>query len=142
MTSLKSVNAKRKLIMKHYENPLFYKHFKEKADISAYSKQCVDQMHIKWKFVNDKLIKVSWYGKGCIIFKASVDIFLELSLNKSKKEILNLAREYEKMINQKAFNEKLVQKLIVFENVKKQLNRLYCANMISQAIIKKLENVF
>ena len=142
MTSLKSVNAKRKLIMKHYENPLFYKEFKEKAHISAYSKQCVDQMHVKWEFNNNKLIKVSWYGKGCIIFKASVDIFLQLSLNKSKKEILNLAKEYEKMINQKAFNEKIVQKLIVFENVKKQLNRLYCANMISQAIIKKLENVF
>lgn len=138
MTSFKNIDTKRKLIMKHYNKPLFYKEFNEKADIVSYSNQCIDQFHIKWKFENEKLIEVFWYGKGCAIFKSSVDIFLELILNKSKKEILNLAKEYEKMINQKPFNEKMMQKLIIFQNVKKQLNRLHCANMISQAIIKNI----
>lgn len=138
MTSFKDIDIKRKLIMKHYNKPLFYKEFNEKANIDSYSNQCVDQFHLKWKFKNQKLIEVFWYGKGCAIFKASIDIFLELSLNKTKHEILNLATEYEKMINQKSFNEKMMGKLIIFQNVKKQLNRLNCANMISQAIIKHI----
>jgi nitrogen fixation NifU-like protein len=96
-------------------------------------------MHIKWNFINDKLYSVVWNGEGCAIFKSSVDIFLEHILNKSKKQIIKIANEYEKFINQKPANEKILGKLIIYKNVKKQFNRLICANIISQSIIKNLK---
>ncbi|NQZ66334.1 MAG: iron-sulfur cluster assembly scaffold protein [Mycoplasmatales bacterium] len=133
-------HIRRKIIMKHYSKPdLKEKLIKE--DFSHYSSQCVDELHIKWRFDNGIIKEVNWDGKGCAVFQSSTDIFLSKIINKNRKEILEIAQNYENMINQNGqkWLESLLGELVIFENVKKQLNRLNCANMISQAIIKELK---
>ena len=136
----KDNNLKREVIMDYYSTPKL-KSKLESTDIDHFSTQCVDEIHIKWDFENGKLTKVNWDGVGCAVCLSSTDMFLEKTLNKSKDEILELAYQYENMINQNGqpYDENLLEKLLVYSNVKSQLNRLYCANMISQAIIKTLE---
>lgn len=136
----KDQKLKREVMMEHYSNPKF-KGKLEKQDISYHSTQCVDELHIEWEFVSDKLKKAKWDGVGCAVFQSSADIFIELIINKSKQEIIDLAYEYENMINQSNndYDLEKLGKLAVYSNVKSQLNRLYCANMISQAILKELD---
>ena len=136
----KDNNLKREIIMEHYSSPKLKTQI-EKADVDHYSQQCVDELHIKWEFASDKLKSANWDGKGCAIFQSSADIFLGYAIGKTKEEIINLANKYEDMIHQRETNidEEHLKELSVFHNVKTQLNRLYCADMISQAILKTLK---
>ena len=134
--SFNDLTKRREIIMQHYLHPI-YKQEILKPDVSYYSTQCVDELHIKWIWKDNKLMDIKWFGLGCAIFQSSSDIFVSLLIGKTKKEILNITIEYEKMINQnKKFNEKILKELVIFQNVKLQLNRLNCANMISQLILK------
>lgn len=129
-------NTRREVIMKHYSTPTLKSEIK-RNDVEAFSNHCVDELHIEWEFDSDKLKTAKWDGKGCAVFQSSSDIFLELSIGKTFEEIKELANEYEKLINQDGdVNEEMLKELMVFQNVKTQLNRLHCANMISQAILK------
>ena len=130
-------NIRRELIMKHYSTP-HLKSTLKRNDIDAYSNHCVDELHIQWEFEGDILKKANWDGQGCAVFQSSSDIFLLLSIGKSKKEIKELAINYENLINNnnEIIDESMLKDLMIYKNVKTQLNRLDCANMISQAILK------
>ena len=123
--------------MKHYSHPIHKKEL-ERKDISKYSSQCVDELHIQFEWNGDILKTAKWDGIGCAVFQSSSDIFIGLMIGKTKKMIKNLVDNYENLINQngKEYNKELLGELMIYQNVKAQLNRLNCANMISQAIIK------
>ncbi|MCK5806941.1 MAG: hypothetical protein KAG91_00925 [Mycoplasmataceae bacterium] len=123
---------KRELIMKHYSTPTF-KREEITSSIDHFSQQCVDELHIQLS--KDEVL---WSGVGCAIFQSSSDIFISKIQNSSKEEILKLVENYENMINDngESFNEELLGELLIFRDVKKHLNRLHCANMISQSLNK------
>lgn len=131
--------VRRDLIMKHYSAPILKKEL-EREDINHFSTQCVDELHIQWTFERGVLKEANWNGIGCAVFQSSSDIFLIQIINKTKEEILEIAQQYENMINQnkKGWSPEIIKDLAIFENVKAQLNRLNCANMVSQSILKKL----
>lgn len=131
-------NTRREIIMSHYSSPKL-KDKLERNDLDAYSNHCVDELHIQWEFEGDKLKTAKWDGVGCAVFQSSADIFLENAIGKTKDEIQELTIQYENLINQngKEYNEELLGELMVFKNVKVQLNRLNCANLVSQVILKK-----
>lgn len=137
MADFNNQNVRREIIMKHYSSP-DNKGEIDKSDIDQYSNHCVDELHIQWSFENNKLSNVKWDGIGCAVFQSSSDIFLNIAKNKTLEEIKDLANQYENLINQNGqpFDEELLSELMVYKNVKEQLNRLNCANMISQAILK------
>ena len=132
-------NLRREIIMKHYSTP-DNKESIENPDLSHFSNHCVDELHIKWEFDDNVLKMAKWDGIGCAVFQSSSDIFLNIIKNKNKDEIKKVALEYEKLINQsnEEIDLELIGDLQVFKNVKKQLNRLNCANMVSQAILKNI----
>lgn len=131
-------NTRREIIMSHYSSPKL-KDKLERNDLDAYSNHCVDELHIQWEFEGDRLKTAKWDGVGCAVFQSSADIFLENAIGKTKDEIQELTIQYENLINQngKEYNEELLGELMVFKNVKVQLNRLNCANLVSQVILKK-----
>lgn len=131
-------NVRREIIMSHYSSPRL-KSKLERNDLDAYSNHCVDELHIQWEFEGDRLKTAKWDGVGCAVFQSSSDIFLETAIGKTKEEIQDLAVQYENLINQngKEYDAVLLDELMVFKNVKVQLNRLNCANLVSQVILKK-----
>lgn len=137
----KNPNIRRELIMKHYSTPSF-KNALSEADINAYSNHCVDELHISLTFNSNVLKTAKWDGIGCAIFQSSTDIMLGLIIGKTKEEINYLLINYENLINQinEKVDEEAIGKLMIYSDVKAQLNRLNCANMVSQALIKFLNN--
>lgn len=131
-------NVRREIIMEHYSKPK-NKEIIEKADLSNFSNHCVDELHIKWEFDNNRVKTAKWDGIGCAVFQSSADIFIDMIKDMPKEKVIELANAYEDLINQRdSGDEQLLGDLMVFKNVKSQLNRLNCANMVSQAIIKEL----
>ena len=85
------MNAKRRkeLIMEHYLNPRFKKDLGEKYK-TFYSNRCADELKVQIEYKEDKLKNIYWDGKGCAIFQASTDLFVETIENKEKTVIENI----------------------------------------------------
>lgn len=142
MISYKDNDTKRKIIMEHYSNPQNKventKQFENYSHIYLHSQNCVDEINIALKIEsNTQIIKdAKFSGLGCAVFLASSDIFLSRIINKKISDVQIMIDEYEKLLHQQNADETLLEKLVVFHNVKTHLNRLECALMISNALKK------
>lgn len=126
-------NDKRKIIMDYYLNP---RNKVEKFSNSNYknvyihSSSCVDE--IKLYFNKDKT-DFKFEAQGCAIFLSSCEIFIEIikTIGFDKKDIL--INNYRNLVNKKQINEDerlMLDKLNIFENVSRHLNRKECALLI------------
>ncbi|VEU70219.1 iron-sulfur cluster assembly scaffold protein [Mycoplasmopsis glycophila] len=133
-------NEAREIVMKHYMNPENKKNLNEATDTqSFFSTSCADKLVLKRKWKGDLLDEVSFDGHGCAIFLASTDIFLNLIKNKNKDEIARIKEIYTKFVKQENLTEEEISslgELWVFFNVKTHLNRVNCALLISESILK------
>ncbi|WP_412031424.1 iron-sulfur cluster assembly scaffold protein [Metamycoplasma buccale] len=111
--------------------------------IFEHSNVCVDDLKLNLIWKDDILVNVEYEISGCAIFSASVDLMIDLIINKSKKSIKKIIDLYFFMINGKKLNDEeiiLLEKLMVFENVKVHYNRLECASIIHRALLKVLND--
>lgn len=132
-----SNEEKRKIIMDYYLNPKFKKSsiIETEKTLYIHSSSCVDEIKIN---INSKMNDIEYWAQGCAIFLSSVEIFIERlkEIGWDKKEILiNNFRDLVNQTNDK-IDYKLLDKLIIYSNVKKHLNRVECALLIT----KLLEN--
>ncbi len=144
MTSLKDFKVKRQIIMDHYLKPLNKGVIHNEQPLIFFSKYCVDKLSLYVQIVDQKIINISFEGEGCAIFLASTDLMIETIKNKTIAEVKNILINYIHLINQvPPYDEEVLKKLVIFNNVKAQLNRLYCAEIIYLALnetIYKSEN--
>lgn len=121
----------REIIMDHYSNP---RNYREETD-SSYktifmdSTSCIDKIYVQAKIENNVLIDVCWHGVGCAIAKSSTSIMSELLTGKTVLEAKNIIDNYLAMINEKEYNESLLDEAIVFMNTSKQAARIKCATI-------------
>ncbi|CAM9152175.1 iron-sulfur cluster assembly scaffold protein [Mycoplasma marinum] len=140
MTSYKDPNKRREIIMDRYSNPTHKGEIKGVKPLEKFSTQCVDNTKLYLEWEGEILKDVKHTSTGCAVFLSSLDLFLDYAKGKSKKDILHLSMEYDTMINQSGeFDIELLDKLIIFDNVKSHLNRLLCANIISEAFKELLK---
>ncbi len=135
MISYNDPRQKRKIIMERYSKPLNKGTLENAEIIERFSTQCVDKTKLYLKWDIDTLINIKHESEGCAVFLASVDLFIDYIKGKPREEIREFIKEYDNMINQtNKYNAELLDKLTIFDNVKTHLNRLLCANMISEAL--------
>ena len=126
---------KRKIIMDRYSNPQNKGTLENSEIIERFSTQCVDKVKLFLKWNGDILRDIKHESEGCAVFLSSVDLFIDYIKGKDKKDIQQIVKEYDNMINQTTkYNAELLGELTIFDNVKTHLNRLLCANMISEAL--------
>ncbi|VEU59310.1 iron-sulfur cluster assembly scaffold protein [Mesomycoplasma neurolyticum] len=132
-----SKDDKRQIIMDYYLNPRFKKENIDKTNSHyLHSNNCVDEIWINLKIEDNILKNAEFEAIGCAVFLSSTDIFLEIAKNKTIDEIKLIVENYDNLIHKKSENIKknILEKLLVFEDVKTHLNRLECANMISKIV--------
>ena len=135
----------RELLMDHYQYP----HNHELVENDKYlskrmnSASCIDDITVQVD-IEDGLVKdVRFDGIACTISTASTSIMSDLMIGKSVEEAKKIINEFEKMINNEAYDEELLQEANVFQNVYKQANRIKCATIGWDALkdmIKENEN--
>ena len=135
----------RELLMDHYQYP----HNHELVENDKYlskrmnSASCIDDITVQVD-IEDGLVKdVRFDGVACTISTASTSIMSDLMIGKSVEEAKKIINEFEKMINNEAYDEDLLQEANVFQNVYKQANRIKCATIGWDALkdmIKENEN--
>ena len=122
---------KRAILLEHYQNP----HNKGLVDDERYhmihnaSESCIDDIKVQM-LIEDGVIKdVRFDGIGCTICFASTSIMSDLIKEKTKEEALHIIDEYYKMIDEKEFDEDLLEEANAFDTLYKQANRIKCGTI-------------
>ena len=136
----------RAIILDHYENPKHHlgndgnnNKLKGYVECNISSASCIDNLTAYIKVANNNIKDVKFSGVGCAISTSSTDIMCNLLIDKSIDEAKKIIANYLNMIDKKPYNEELLGELYSYENVNRQANRINCAKIGINAILKALE---
>ena len=136
-------NLKREVILENYQNPMN----KEKVDDDRYIKvntnneSCIDNLDI-YVLIDDEIIKdIKFDGEACAISTSSTYIMIHNLIGKTINEAIIFMNEFDNMVNEKEYNEELLNEAIVYDNIYKQANRKHCALLPYLGIKKALEQI-
>ncbi len=134
-------NIKRTIILDNYENP-FNKGLTNNKDyvvINANNESCIDNFDLEVK-IEDGIIKdIHFDGEGCAISTSATSIMLKLLIDKTKEEALKIIENYDNMVNEKEYDEKILDEAIVYSDIYKQPSRKKCALLSYKTIEKYLK---
>ena len=123
--------------MDHYLNPRFKNDqlvIDETKMVYQHSSACVDEIWLDYQ--NQKF---SYQAKGCAIFISACDIFIERLVEIGIEQKEQLVKLFQNLVNQDQIlteQEKvLLGKLNIYENVKRHLNRVECALLITKIMM-------
>ena len=132
---------KKEIILDNYQNP-----FNKDGDdslgyekVNSNSESCIDDIDLYVK-VEDGIVKdVHFNGAACAISTASTSIMLKNIIGKSVKEALNYINNFDNMVEEKEYDEDILNEAIAFDEIYKQQNRKTCVILPYVGIKKILE---
>lgn len=121
----------REIIMDHYEYPRNNELTNQPgyASVHMASDSCIDDITVQAKIENGIVQDVRFDGQACTIATSSTSIMSELVAQKSVEEVKTIIDNYFNMIDQKEYDQDLLEEAVAFQNVGKQANRINCATI-------------
>lgn len=120
---------KRDIILEHYQSP-FHRGLVENENyikINSRNASCVDNIDVMVLFDNDVIIDARFTGDACAICTSATSIMIKTLIGKTQEEAQVIVNNFENMINEKEYDEEVLEELIVYDTVYKQPNRKNCA---------------
>ena len=141
MRSLDDPQLLREIIMDHYDHPRNRGLVEDETykKVNMNSDTCIDDLDIQVKFDGDKIADVRYDGEACAICTSSTSIMSELVIGKTKEEAKRIIENYMNMIYERDYDEDLLEEAIAFKNTHKQANRLKCATLGWNGLVKLIE---
>ena len=127
---------KREILLDHYNNPNNKQSVNDKKYRSVHnaSESCIDDITV-YMYAEDGTIKdVKFDGIGCTICTASTDIMCDLVTDKTYDEARAIINEYYKMVDEKPFDEEVLEEANAFDTLYQQANRIKCGTIGIHAI--------
>lgn len=120
---------KREIILENYTHP------KNKGLISDDSyirinmnnESCIDEIDLMVKIEDHKIADIRFDGEACAICTSATSIMIETLIGKTIDEVKQILQNYENMINEKEYNDSILENAIVYNDIAKQPNRKKCA---------------
>lgn len=134
-------NLKRTIILEHYQHPKN----KGLVDDDTYMKvnmnneSCIDEVDLMVKIENDKIVDAKFDGEACAICTSASSIMVDTLIGKTIEEAIEIYDNYEKMIDEKEYNEDILEQAVVYHDIAKQPNRKKCALLPWWGIKKIIE---
>ena len=112
----------RQIIMDHYDYPRNKELTKDNGYMSRHMARdsCIDDITVQTKISDGKIDDIRFDGVACTISTASTSIMSELLKGKTTEEAKEIMDNYFKMIDQKEYDEDVLDEAIAFQNVGKQ----------------------
>ena len=126
----------RQILMDHYEYPRNHKLSNDPAYMKRHmaSDSCIDDIVVESKINNGIIEDIRFDGVACTIATASTSMMSELLSGKTIEEAKVIIENYHNMIDQKEYDEELLQEAVALHTVGKQANRIKCATLGWKAI--------
>ena len=132
---------KKEIILDNYQNP-----FNKDGDdslgyekVNSNSESCIDDIDLYVK-VEDGIVKdIHFNGEACAISTASTSIMLKNIIGKSVKDALKYIDNFNNMVEEKNYDEDMLNEAVAFDEIYKQQNRKTCVILPYVGIKKILE---
>lgn len=136
-------HLRKSIILDHYNNPINKGLIKDDSyyKVNMNSESCIDDLDYMMKIENNIITDVRFDGEACAISTSASSIMINLILNKTIDEVLNIINNYENMIDEKEYDKELLQEANVFDEIYKQANRKKCALLPYHGLKKVLLEV-
>lgn len=120
---------KRSIILEHYSNPINRGLIEDDhyIKVDTNNESCIDEIHLMAKIENGKIVDVKFDGEACAICTSSTSIMIQTILGKTIEEAENILKNFENMIDEKEYNQGILEEAIVYEDICMQANRKKCA---------------
>ena len=138
---LKDPMILRQIIMDHYEYPRNHELCKnpEYHEKHMASDSCIDDIYVQSKIKDGVVEDIRFDGEACTMSTASTSIMSELLQGKTLEEAKAIIENYFNMIDNKPYDEELLEEAVAFYNVGKQANRIKCATIGWKAMQQMIE---
>ena len=122
---------KREIMLDHYSNPNNKKTIEDESYLKIHnaSDSCIDDVTVYMKAENGVILDTKFDGVGCTICTASTDIMCDLVTGKTFKEAKAIINEYYNMIDEKPFDEDILEEANAFDTLYQQANRIKCGTI-------------
>lgn len=120
---------KRDIILEHYQSP-FHKGLVDNENyikVNSRNASCVDNIDVMVLLDNDVIIDARFTGDACAICTSATSIMIKTLIGKNLEEAQQIVANFENMINEKEYDEEVLEELVVYDTVYKQPNRKNCA---------------
>lgn len=132
---------KRSIILDNYQNSYHRERHEEDRDyckINSRNVSCIDNIDLYIKMNDDKIERICFEGEACVISISSTSIMCRLLEGHTIDEALNIIENYEAMIEEREYQEELLEEAIVYDDVAKQPSRKKCATLSWHGVYQKL----
>ena len=132
-------NLKRSIILEHYQNPVNKGLINDKSYefINMNNESCIDEVNLMVKIDDNKIKDIRFDGEACAICTSATSIMIDTLKNKTVEEAKEIYQNYENMIDEKDYDENILEQAIVYHDIAIQPNRKKCA-LLSWWGIKKI----
>lgn len=123
-------DLKREIMIDNYNNP-FNKQTPKGKYLTANGNKisCIDNINLYLKIENNIIKEAYFDGEACAISTSSTSIMLRNIINKNITEVQNYITNFERMINEKPYDAKILNSAIVYDEIYKQEARNTCATL-------------
>ena len=131
----------RQIIMDHYEYPRNHELKKQDGytQVHMASESCIDDLFIEAKISGGIIEDTGFEGTACTIATASTSIMSNLIKRKTTAEAMEIINNYLSMVDEKEYDEDMLEELIAFRTVSKQANRIKCATIGIKGFVQLIE---
>lgn len=132
--------TRREIILEHYMQPL-HKHKTEDTSyemVNTNNSSCIDNLDIYVQIKDNKINDICFEGEACAISTSSTSIMIRNLIGKTIDEALNYIENFENMLNEKPYDENILEEGLVYQEIYKQGNRKHCAYLPYEGIKKLL----
>ena len=134
-------NMKRSIILEHYQNPKNKGLIEDETyiKVNMNNDSCIDEVNLMVKIEDGKIKDVRFDGEACAICTSSTSIMIDTLIGKSIEEAKEIINNFYNMIDEKEYNEEILEQANVYNDIYKQPNRKKCALLAWWGIEKSLK---
>ena len=95
--------------------------------VNTNNDSCIDEIDLMIK-IEDGIIKdIKFDGEACAICTSSTSIMIDTLIGKTIDEVIDIYQNFSNMIDEKEYNEEILEQAVVYDDIYKQPNRKKCA---------------
>ena len=133
-------SLRKSIILENYSNPVNKKTVDDKRykKVNMNSSSCIDNLDFM-VLIEDNIIKDAYFdGEACAISTSASSIMMKLIIGKSIDDVLKIIENYENMIEEKPYDDSILEEALAFDEIHKQANRKKCALLPYEGLKKIL----
>ena len=137
---------RREIIIDNYENPTNKMKISDEQiekdnfiKINTNSESCIDNVDLYVKFVDNVITDLYFDGEACAISTSATSIMIKMFLGKTIDDAIIVINNYYNMIEEKNYDENILEELNAYIDISKQPNRKKCATLPFNALLKAID---